>query len=109
MIREVRALAIHPRPPRGDARCNCLNLKGVIAIKLVAAPRYHLRPFATLCAGMRHLPLAFRLLAAEWAAANRCQNVAGTSGTLGTSAPDNVTADEWKDISGTVMGRTLAV
>jgi hypothetical protein len=43
------------------------------------------------------------------AAARRCQNVAGTSGALGTSAPDNVTADEWKDISGTVMGRTLAV
>ena len=44
------------------------------------------------------------------AAANRCQNVAGTTGgTLGTSAPDNVTADEWEDISGTVVGRTLAV
>jgi hypothetical protein len=41
---------------RGDARGNCLNLKGVIAIKLVAAPRYHLRRFAALCAGMRHLP-----------------------------------------------------
>jgi len=26
---------------RHDARSNCLNLKGVIAIKLVAAPRYH--------------------------------------------------------------------
>jgi hypothetical protein len=26
---------------RDDAGRNCLNLKGVIAIKLVAAPRYH--------------------------------------------------------------------
>ena len=32
-----------------EARRNCLNLKGVIAIKLVAAPRYHLRPFAPRC------------------------------------------------------------
>jgi hypothetical protein len=27
--------------PRADAGSNCLNLKAVIAIKLVAAPRYH--------------------------------------------------------------------
>jgi hypothetical protein len=45
-------------PPR-DARRNCLNLKGVMAIKLVAAPRYHiydgLPPATLLNAGVRRV------------------------------------------------------
>jgi len=37
-----------------DARCNCLNLNGVAAIKLEAAPRYHLQRFASHRDGMQH-------------------------------------------------------
>jgi hypothetical protein len=51
--RSVQTWAQDALPNRSNAGANCLNLKGVIAIKLVAAPRYQLRRFATLCAGLQ--------------------------------------------------------
>jgi hypothetical protein len=40
----------------GDAGRNCLNIKGIIAIKLEAAPRYQLRRFTPECDTCSRLP-----------------------------------------------------
>jgi hypothetical protein len=47
-------------PSHVDARRNCLNLNGVNAIKLEAAPRYQLRRFATRCSRLQRCAGAWR-------------------------------------------------